>query len=222
MCGLTAETPHVPGWFRSESLNSRIFPSTLTVGPNSPFSDLRFTLTDRPPPLRKGLAVKVNLRSEIGLFGLVVRVGLRVEEFDDGTSPDLFDSNKLQLPMTLLRFVLVFHDSAPNQLLFPMILPSMNFIPPGAKGWTAATPTARTRCPLSPWRLGAVGRRGGSRVGRERCHQVMRLTAGGAGERLRRPPPPLGGGAGGEMGAGCGMRSRRGGDLKPSTLTPEP
>jgi len=37
-------------------------PSTLTIKPNRPISDLRFTLTAR--------SVKVNLRSEIGRFGL--------------------------------------------------------------------------------------------------------------------------------------------------------
>ena len=48
-------------------------PPTLTIRPNRLISDLRFTLTD---PL-KGLAVKVNLRSEIGRFGLIVRLGGR-------------------------------------------------------------------------------------------------------------------------------------------------
>ena len=40
-------------------------PPTLTIRPNRPISDLRFTLT----------AVKMNLRSDIGRFGLIVRVG---------------------------------------------------------------------------------------------------------------------------------------------------
>ena len=48
-------------------------PPTLPVGPDGPFSDLRFTLKD--PSQR--MAAKVNPRSGIGRFGLIVRVGLR-------------------------------------------------------------------------------------------------------------------------------------------------
>ena len=47
---------------------------TPTIRPNRPISDLSFTLTASP---LGGGSVKVNLRSEIGRCGLIVRVGGR-------------------------------------------------------------------------------------------------------------------------------------------------
>ena len=52
---------------------ARIVPPTLASRPEGPFSDQ--TRLDRPPP--QGLAVKVNLRCEIGRFGLIVGVSGR-------------------------------------------------------------------------------------------------------------------------------------------------
>ena len=47
-------------------------PPTLTIRPNPPISGLRFTLAASP---LGGVPVKVNLGSESGRFGLIVRVG---------------------------------------------------------------------------------------------------------------------------------------------------
>ena len=44
-----------------------VLPPTLTIRPNRPISDLRFTLADLP----RRMAGKVNLRSEIGQFVLI-------------------------------------------------------------------------------------------------------------------------------------------------------